>query len=137
MAKVSPLYGRRNYNWELRLTTLVGAIGRWAMNQAEDGASRVSSTITRRGKRFMYSSRIYGRAKHTETGIQFRHKDTHILITCKNGKLIEVFEMIAAVDLTDYKTVYKLLERQVYAYFAKAGEIMSIGDDWYDAIEGK
>lgn len=135
MAKVQPLYGAHKYDWKVRLESLVTAIGEWALWLGEEGTKRTSMSLHRGGMRFTLTSRIWGGRKYHDTCIQLYGRKASVRISVKNYKIIALNDPETLDKLDDYRAIYKLMERRVYATFTpdQAADIMSRGDDNYNA----
>jgi len=139
MAKISPFLGRTKFDWAIRLGALVYEIGSWALNMGDDGTKRASGSLTRNGYRFVYTSKIYGRNHTQATCISIYGRGKAYIFGTRNYSLDGVNCITSGAEVTDYKEMYKFLERRVYAIFnAKiASEIMSEADSLYDTLTSR
>ncbi|ABY63116.1 hypothetical protein ST201phi2-1p290 [Pseudomonas phage 201phi2-1] len=139
MAKVSPLLGRTKFDWGIRLGALVYEIGNWALNMGDEGTKRSSGSIMRNGYRFVYTSKKFGRHRTQATCISIYGRGKAYIFGSRNYSLDGVNCITSGVEVTDYKEMYKFLERRVYATFnAKiASEIMSEADSLYDVLTSR
>lgn len=138
MAKVQPLLtGRTTFNWQHRLTGLIKAVGEYAIEMGDDRTDRVHLSFRRLGMRMAITTRYWGRKGNHDVCIMLHGRKSEVIMVTRNWKLTSVNDLVSKDNVTDYKAIYKLLERRVYAMFAgnHAAEIMSIGDTNYDILE--
>lgn len=140
MAKVSPMYGLgRNVDWKARLESLISATGEIVLRLGEEGSGHAAFAVARHAMRLTVEHRQWGLQHNWQTWVRTYGRRVNLNLTVTNGKLDKVIDILApTVELTDYKTIYKKLERRVYAMFSAdmASEIMSRGDDKYNYRQG-
>lgn len=138
MAKVQPLLtGRTKFNWQNRLTGLIKAIGEHVIEMGDDRTNRVHLSFRRLGMRLAITTRYWGRNGNHDVSLLLYGRKSEVIMATRNWKLTSVNSLLTKEGVTDYKAIYKLLERRVYAMFSgdHAAEIMSIGDTNYDILE--